>query len=819
MRVRAFPLVLLLAACGPDRASEPARVRLWTQPASLSRPPADAPRPALLEEDFEGGFDGWSLVSNPSQPDVADEGALAVEPGVEDGRAFVTLSGRHGGLSRLLPVEPGTCYEFAGLVRARELVPSREPFNGATFWLGELEEELPPEGFSSAVAPKQVSRRHLLPGAWKSAGWQECRTVFRTGPRARRLWVACVLGTTEDVLAGEVDFDRVCLRAIPPARYWEDRLERGIAGRASVDPPPREDGDGRGWRAARFVSASLGAEARPSIALLPGERLRFSLRLPSGSPRFTCGVGPWSESHLEGQAGAQRFALSLGGEALAELSVAIPPRAAESDWKPLERDLSRWSGRTVVLELALEGDEPGIFGAPVIAEAARRAEGKNLLLLSIDTLRADHVGAYGYEDPVLGRSPTPALDRLAREGILCRDATCQAPYTLPSHATLFTGQFPSVHRVVTSGRMISAARSSALAELLAQGGLATQAFTGGGFLAPDFGLDQGFDAFASLDPLRDPASSHFDALAQELGPQGERTRIERYGFEGVLRWLETHRAERFFLFLHTYAVHDFDAPARFLHCRERGCRSQATRYHRQGTPLDETTAPEDLAHLVHLYDAALSAVDERIGRLLARLEELDLAASTIVIATSDHGEEFLEHGSIQHGRTLYEELLRVPLILRVPGLAPEVIERAVMLADLAPTALAALSLPRDSRMQGIDFLAAEPPERSLWSEVDDAFAHKYALREASGWKLVHGPSTPDLKCPNTLEWELYHLGRDPHERENLAQREEATLARLRAALERQRALFEELGASLGAAGEGAVDERTLAELEALGYAR
>ncbi len=821
-RLGALFLALLLPACGGDPAA-PGRLRLWTLPgAELVSVPAGERR-ELLRENFAGGLEGWIGVSNPLQPHLSDEGALRVETGSEEDLSFLSLSGRHGGFSRLLEVEPGACYEFEGRVRARGIEPEVEPFNGATFWLGEMEEELPLEELLREGAPQRISAHHLFPGARETSGWLEHRVLFQAGPRAHRLWVVCVLGTTEDVRAGTVDFTGIRLCRVPPEVYWEDRVERAIERRAAVDPPlaASHERTGRGdWRERRVVSATLGAEARPSIVLLPGERLRFSLAVPRGA-RLTAGLGTWRVTHVEGRSGEQRFSLRLARETASLLPVPVSAAADEADWTELDLDLSRWADRTVELELELAGDEPGVLGAPEIRPAPLQRSGANLVLVSIDTLRADHVGAYGYVDPTRGASPTPVLDQMAREGLLCADASSQAPYTLPAHATLFSGQFPSVHGVVTGGRTVSAARTHTLARILAEQGLTTQAFTAGGFLSTDFGLDQGFDGFASVDPLRDTAAAR-GKDHQDPAPAAEvRQRLqERYGFDGVLRWLEAHQGERFFLFLHTYVVHNFDPPPGYLRCREQGCRSQVRRYHRQGATREEDqVAPKDLAHLVHLYDAALASVDERIGRLLARLDELGLSTRTVIVVTSDHGEELLEHGAIQHGKTLYEELLRVPLILRIPGLAPRVLERPVMLADVAPTCLAAMGSPVPSRMQGVDLRSGDWPERPIWSEVDDAFAHKYSLREPDGWKLVHGPPSEGLRNPNTRAWELYHLGRDPLEREDLAQSEEATRRRLAELLEAQRARLEELGAGLGALGEGSVDERTLDELEALGYAR
>src|SRR5262249_31682656 len=155
-----------------------------------------------------------------------------------------------------------------------------------------------------------------------------------------------------------------------------------------------------------------------------------------------------------------------------------------------------FAGKKVELELAADGPLPGLFGAPVIRTAGgirsvtesetRAGKPFNLVLVSIDTLRADHVGAYGYD-----QGTTPRLDAFARTSILCKSVVSQAPYTLPSHATLFTGQFPSVHGVQSGAEVLGTLRSPMLAPALAARGYATAAFTGSGYVPPRWGFDKG----------------------------------------------------------------------------------------------------------------------------------------------------------------------------------------------------------------------------------------------------------------------------------------------------------------------------------------
>ena len=285
-------------------------------------------------------------------------------------------------------------------------------------------------------------------------------------------------------------------------------------------------------------------------------------------------------------------------------------------------------------------------------------------------------------------------------------------------------------------------------------------------------------------------------------------------------WLEAHADQRFLLFLHTYTVHDFDPPAGYLDCRERGCEStlvDVEPYLNHEYLLEHPLSGPDLEHVGHVYDAALRYTDEMLGRILAKLADLGLAERTVVCVTSDHGKELGERGLIVHGTTLYEELTRVPLILRVPGVAPRVVDEPVMLVDVAPTLLSALGLPPDERMQGRDLLAPSPTGgRTIWSEVDE-LAHKYAARDADGWKLIFGPSERELVFPNAEPWELYRLPADPGERDRLDRRRPGDLERMRELLEEHRAAFERLGEALGAAGVGELDDDTVAMLKQLGY--
>ncbi len=795
-RPRWFALAVgLLCACGQDRAEPVARLRLWTLSAGELRAGPAGEERVLLEAPQETLSD-WTPVVIPGwdgEPPRASVDAQQ-EP------AAIRLEGAHGGLHRTITVQPGTGYSFTGLVRANGLQSEVRPFEGAGFWLAEARAE-------SSFEALFTTETRLLVSTWTSAsaigrtGWQTRERLFVTGPETRVLHVVCSLAGRQAVSAGSVDFAALRLAELSRPRLLGVVLAGELRRRADIEPPASD------WQRARRVSGLLGAEHRPSILLLPGDRLRLPLPPLAAGARLGFGVGPWQTGPLGPVNGRARLRITAGSQELLQREFELEVAQAAATWLALELPLP---AAPEALEFELEGDGPLLIGAPLVRTDAGRRRGPNVLLVSIDTLRADHVGAYGY--PL---ATTPNLDRLAAGGLLCRDTSAPAPYTLPSHVTLLSGQFPSVHGVVERDRTFVAARSGSLAETLAQEGYATQAFTNSGFVRASFGLDRGFDGFAEIDPVRGPDTGYFRAQVRRHGSEVAARRLDAWGFEGVRRWLTQHAHEPFFLFLHTYAVHDYDAPERFIECEARGCSAPPVPARTRTEAEAAAYTPEMRAHIVHNYDAALRYTDERLGELLAHLAELGLSEETLIVVTSDHGEEFFEHGHLQHGRTLYEELLAIPLVFHGPGVPPRVLERPAMLIDVAPTILARLGLARDARAQGLDLLGPDWPARPIWSEVDDRFAHKYALREEGGHKTIHSPATPDLFFPRGPEWELYDLARDPGEHSDLAG--EPAQERPRAALEELRRRLEALGDSLGAVGHGEVQEEVENELSDLGY--
>jgi len=423
---------------------------------------------------------------------------------------------------------------------------------------------------------------------------------------------------------------------------------------------------------------------------------------------------------------------------------------------------------------------------------------RGVLLVSIDTLRPDQLGAYGYPRPT-----SPHLDALASDGVVFEQATSVAPWTLPAHATLLTGLLPHHHGVRTVDQRLSSAGDT-LARRLGQAGFRTAAIVNSIYVGRRNGLDAGFITFQELpEPGRAPSGVAEKALA----------------------WLGAHQRDPapFFLFLHLYDVHsDYQAMPAFEQAFARpyqgpvdGSTAQLRRAMQGGLVLRRA----DRRRLVDLYDAGVAQTDAELGRVLAWLDERGLRSRVLVVVTSDHGEEFLEHGGVLHARTHYDELLRVPLVFAGPGVpAGRRIAEPVSIADVAPTILALAGIPAPE-MDGRDLAAlwrdaAGAPdeageERFVVAEGDHGGAENDTLRSIRGarWKLIHDRETGRA--------ELYDLVADPGEKNDLAERRPELRDELLARLDALTAPT--MGAAPAEAAESLSPEEA-ERLRALGYA-
>jgi arylsulfatase A-like enzyme len=406
----------------------------------------------------------------------------------------------------------------------------------------------------------------------------------------------------------------------------------------------------------------------------------------------------------------------------------------------------------------------------------------NLILISIDTLRADRIGAYGY-----ARGTSPRIDALARGGLLFENAVAESGWTLPSHVTMLTGLAPRTHGVNLPAMRVGA-DTELLAERLRGAGARTFGSTAGIFVGARHGFDRGFQVF---DDERKPLPATL-----------ERAQTFLAGLE---------RDERFFLFLHTYDVHcpyePADASARLFHSEAAEPFETAGKC---GNPHfnEQPLADAQLRHLSDLYDASVFDADAAIGGFVDWLEARGLLASTLLVITSDHGEELGEHGLVGHEGTVYAEALRVPLVIAGPGLAAARFATPVGLADLEPTLLELLGVEPPAQLDG---RSLAPLFRGLPLEEQPRFSEvRWKARRESAMTRTHH-LVEDLEQGG---FELFDLRADPADATDLSQAAPELASELLAAL---RAFRARPGATRNAQPIGDPGPARLAELRALGY--
>lgn len=416
--------------------------------------------------------------------------------------------------------------------------------------------------------------------------------------------------------------------------------------------------------------------------------------------------------------------------------------------------------------------------------------GRNLIVVLVDTLRADHLGIYGYTK----RDTSPHLDAFARRGRWFSEVWSTAPWTPPSVWSIFTSTLPSVHGLNLQGDHMArlSFRPSAdlhpLAEVLLNQGLRTVAFTAGGGVGANYGFGRGFEAYHA---------------PSEVGPEDV---VETTG--RALAWIETHREERFFMFLHTYEVHlpnthDVYPP-------EGDARERAER----------------------AYDGDLHFADAALGAFFDRLDGMGLLDTSVVMVVADHGETLHERvlggKGVEHGHHLHDELLRVPFIVVAPGLVPAAgaIDGAVTNLDVKPTALALLGVDGAGLpMQGVDrsrsLVASAPvvPTAPIFAEAPIQGPLWWTIRTPTA-KLIHSPPVAGeqfwAQTGEPAE-ALYDLATDPGETTNVLPSRPSEAQALRAAGEAQRATNRALRQRLGPPEMTGAPPEAEAQLRALGY--
>lgn len=495
--------------------------------------------------------------------------------------------------------------------------------------------------------------------------------------------------------------------------------------------------------------------------------------------------------------------------------------------------MARFSSRLPILVISLCSLlSSGCDRPPIEA----RFPGANIILISIDTLRADLVGAYGQE-----RKTTKFIDGLAAESLLFRRGISQSCFTAPSHMTILTSLYPSVHRVsnwtfeVTAGERNRLLRSRLhpeapnLTTALAAAGYSTAAFVGGGNVSREMGFDEGFGDFDD-----DQAS----------GMNGNRETLFNPAI--AIEWIEKHKEEPIFLFLHTYIPHGPYLPpppwdTRFspdyegkipsdrekFFGKKRDYRIASKKY---WSSIDQNDEAE-LNHLRAMYAGDVGYADESLGKILEGLRTSGVLEKSIVVLVSDHGEEFLEHGSFQHYRKLYDELVHVPLMIRFPRgwLAGREVLEPTPLIDIMPTLLELVGVEAPENYQGrsraltLEGGREDEPVISevvlKWKRERDPDSGSETWQPTRVLRSIREGSYTYISRGGIQSEELYDREADPTEQVNLASRPDQTqrLAGFRRHLESHDRRCRELGRKFEGAPIASLRKKTIEELKALGY--
>ncbi len=497
---------------------------------------------------------------------------------------------------------------------------------------------------------------------------------------------------------------------------------------------------------------------------------------------------------LDGAAAAD--AESTGGERVTLLRQRIDPDPGSRGWTDYRVDLAEYEGRRLRFSFSTRPVPADDAGAAVTRSAplwttpvlmVPTAPRPNVLLVSLDTLRADFVGAYGSRLPT-----TPVIDTFAAEGVVFEDALAPFPATTASHMSLMTGTYPSVHGVLGPGVGILSQQLPTLAELLAASGYQTAAFTENGMIIGLAGFARGFRTYREYKRPDRVSPLVTDGHVAEV-------------VSAVLDWIDRHPGDSFFVFAHTYEVHSPYDPQEEFDIFDDDW---------EGVAGDGVG---NFKRQRNRYAGEIRYTDREIGRLLAGLDERGLAESTIVIITSDHGEAFGEHGTSSHGETAYSEAIQIPMLLRAPGLVGggQRLRAPVSLVDVAPTVLDLIGQPVPDTVQGLSLRAAlqgqrddELDSRTVYAEVLGP-RHELVAAHTSKRKWIFGVRD---RVPMVFDRHA-----DPSEEDPTGSAEEIEDGRRRVD-----AFLEDAKRRREAAADGVVaapepDDATKTKLRALGY--
>jgi len=419
-------------------------------------------------------------------------------------------------------------------------------------------------------------------------------------------------------------------------------------------------------------------------------------------------------------------------------------------------------------------------GGENIKEQEMSFKDYNVILITLDTLRSDHLSCYGYE-----KNTAPNISSLAEQGVLFENAITQSSWTLPAHASILTGVYPHEHGAEKWQTPINK-RLPMLQEILKQEDYSTAAFISTVYVSEKYGFNRGFDIFDS-------------SLMMEK--QESNTTYAKGITDKAIQWLKQND-NKFFLWLHYYDIHHpfvyhDDIDFEYFATIDPKTSTELTYLNWNIYPYKLNHFENDKEKYLSLYDGEIFYVDFYVNKIFNYLRDQDLINSTIIIITSDHGESFNNHRLVGHDNFLYSDLINVPLIIYIPDIRPKVEKNLVEIKDIMPTVLELLDVNKPDYVDESLFSTAKAKKQAyVFSEVHNRNEHRRIAVVHKDWKLIY---TFDESY-----FELYNLRDDPEETHNLAKENPELVEKLKAFL------FEAMGVV-------ELDEETLDKLKSLGY--
>ena len=513
-------------------------------------------------------------------------------------------------------------------------------------------------------------------------------------------------------------------------------------------------------------SIEMPDEFKPKVMHIEIEKEEIPVYLLSSTARFTYGAG---SDDLIKYRGALAFIYNQKEKILYRIDLFV----AKEKYK--EKEVLQWLSSLKFIRQDKTGrenksgiakiKEPDRTGPKnIVASQADWGHLKdyNLIIIGFEPLGAKHIGAYGY-----GKDTTPNLDKFSKTSFLFENAVSPSSWTLPVFMSWFTSLYPSQHKIVNkfitnTGEVQISSNLSALspsvvtlAQVLKQNGYSTAGFTGGAGVAGTFGYNLGFDLYYDQTTF-----GGYDLVMPM-----------------ALDWLQIHKEEKFFIFIQGFDVHGryplpdnyenkFSNP--YYNGKYKGTVEEYWKL--RNLSIDKSKLdilPEDVKFWESIYDAKIYEADRKFGRCIESLEELGLKDKTIIFISSGSGNEFYEHKRFDHGFSLYEELIHVPLIIKIPGKRGRPVSEQVRTIDIMPTVLDLLDINYNgtiaNQMQGVSLaplMRGEELSLDAFSETDYLLqAFKRSLRTPHGWKYIYSMDTGQR--------ELFNLKKDPQELKNL----------------------------------------------------